>query len=220
MSGIGTLNEGGLHDALKRHYADPGDRFEVPLDGYVIDLVRADESLVEVQTGSFAALGPKFDNLLEAHRILLVHPIARRTTLARPDGSRRKSPKKRQVIDVLDQLVSMPTLLDHPNFALDVVLADVTAHQVHDPRARRGRGGWRVVNRDLDDIIEVVELRNPDDLEQWIPDGLPKVFGTGDLARCGGFSREQARKLAYCLRALDRFEVLDRTRAGYRYRRC
>jgi hypothetical protein len=37
---IGTLMETSLHAALKEWYAQPGDRTEVPMDGYVIDLVR------------------------------------------------------------------------------------------------------------------------------------------------------------------------------------
>ena len=41
MSGIGLLNEKPLHASLKQWYARPGDRFEVPVDGYVIDLSRA-----------------------------------------------------------------------------------------------------------------------------------------------------------------------------------
>ena len=53
---IGTLNEGSLHAALKQVYAEPGDTFEVPLDRFVIDISR-DELLIEIQTGSFAAMG-------------------------------------------------------------------------------------------------------------------------------------------------------------------
>ena len=37
---IGTLRERPLHAALKRWYALPGDRAEHAVDGYVIDLVR------------------------------------------------------------------------------------------------------------------------------------------------------------------------------------
>ena len=47
--GIGTLRERPLHASLKRWYAEPGDRTEVAVDGYVIDLVRGD-LLIEVQT--------------------------------------------------------------------------------------------------------------------------------------------------------------------------
>ena len=47
MSRIGLLNEKPLHAALKAWYAQPGDRFEVPLHGFVIDIVR-DDVLLEV----------------------------------------------------------------------------------------------------------------------------------------------------------------------------
>ncbi len=36
MSGIGLLNEKPLHASLKKWYAQPEDRFEVTVDGFVI----------------------------------------------------------------------------------------------------------------------------------------------------------------------------------------
>ena len=51
-----------------------------------------------------------------------------------------------------------------------------------------------------------------------MPDDLPTTFTTADIASAGGFGRDVAQKLAYCLRALDRIELIDRTKAGYRYR--
>jgi hypothetical protein len=49
MPGIGQLNEKALHASLKQWYARPGDRFEVAVGGFVIDIVRA-ELLIEIQT--------------------------------------------------------------------------------------------------------------------------------------------------------------------------
>ena len=43
--------------AVKLALAQPGDRLEVPVGRFVIDLVRADGELVEVQTGGFGAIG-------------------------------------------------------------------------------------------------------------------------------------------------------------------
>ena len=54
MSRIGLINEKPLHASLKQWYARPGDRFEVPVDGFVIDIVR-DNLLIEIQTRNFAA---------------------------------------------------------------------------------------------------------------------------------------------------------------------
>ena len=55
---IGTLNEGSLHAALKNLYAEPKDEFEVPIEGYVVDILRNNQKtkkVIEIQTSSFGA---------------------------------------------------------------------------------------------------------------------------------------------------------------------
>ncbi len=140
--GIGQLNEGSLHAALKRHFAEPGDAFEVPFGRFVVDLVKAPatpaELLVEIQTGSFGAMGKKLDHLLGEHKLLLVHPIAIRTRLERKTSA-RLSPKRGSIYSLFDELVSIPTLLDHPNLSLEIVLFNENRKQVHDPSLRRQR---------------------------------------------------------------------------------
>ena len=46
---ITTYNENPLHSALKTWYGGPDGAYEVPVDGFVVDLVR-DGLLVEIQT--------------------------------------------------------------------------------------------------------------------------------------------------------------------------
>ncbi len=214
---IGTLNEGSLHAALKDIYAKPGDSFEVPLGRFVIDIAR-DGLLIEVQTGSFAAMGKKLDHLLPDHKILLVHPIAVESYLERPDAKTRKSPKKSSLYSIFDQLVSIPTLLDHPNLTLDVVLVSVTKVQAHDPKARRGRGGFRTVDRVLREVKSTHRFESAEDLLALLPEDLPTEFTTADMAADGSFDRDVARQIAYCFRALGFFDEIGRTRAGYHYR--
>ncbi len=219
---IGTLNEGSLHAALKAQYAVGGDRFEVPIEGFVIDIVRAldepDELLIEIQTGSFAAMGNKLDRLLSARRILLVHPIAIESVLCKEGARPRRSPKRGSIYSLFDELVSIPTMLDHPNLELEVVLVRVAKHQVKDPGARRGRGGFRTTDRTLEEVLETHRFRTVEDLMRLVPDGLPDPFTTADLAATGVMTRDEAQRLAYCLKACERFEQIDRTRNGYRYR--
>ena len=50
MTSIGSLHEKSLHAALKAWCLQPGDHTEVPVDGYIIDIVRGD-LLIEVQNG-------------------------------------------------------------------------------------------------------------------------------------------------------------------------
>ena len=124
---IGQLREGPLHRDLKQLLAGPGDAFEVKVDGYVIDLVRADGELVEVQTGSFSPLRAKLDALLDRHRMRIVHPIPAQRRILRVDEhgevlSTRPSPKKPKATTIFDGLVSFPTLLSHPNLTIEVML--------------------------------------------------------------------------------------------------
>lgn len=196
--------------------ADDGDEQEVELEGFVIDIRRGD-LLIEVQTGSFSAMGRKLDRLLAEHRIHLIHPVATTTYLDRGRGKPRRSPKRGHLWSVLDELVSIPTLVDHPNLTLEVWLVSVDRVQVHDPKARRGRGGWRTVDRRLREVEARYRFDSADDLTRLLPTGLPERFTTADIAEQAGVPRDSAQRLAYCLRALERIELVDHRKVGHIY---
>jgi hypothetical protein len=165
-------------------------------------------------------MGKKLDHLLAEHRVLIVHPIAVETYLFRPStgAKARRSPKKRDLYCLFDELVSMPTVLDHPNLGVEVVLAEVENVQEEDPSMRRNRGGWRTVDRRLRSIRARHRFARVADLAALIPPGLPARFTTADLAEAAGTPRDRAQKMAYCLRANGLFEPLERSRAGVIYR--
>ena len=60
---IGTLSEKSLHAGLKEWLSQPGDTFEVKVDGFVIDIVRGDV-LFEIQTRHLYAMKRKLSKLL------------------------------------------------------------------------------------------------------------------------------------------------------------
>lgn len=218
MSHIGTLNERTLHRELKELVAEPGDLFEVALDGYVIDIVRSD-MLIEIQTGPLGALGTKLDRLLETHDITVVTPISVRSWHHKNDGTIRKSPVHRTIYDIFAKLVSFPTLIDHPRFTLHVVLIEEDTRRVHDPTLRRRRGGWKTVDRSIRTVVEQHTFPTAQTVAELIPGGLPETFTTADIAAVAEISRALAQKMAYCLRALGVFEAGKRTRSGIQYRR-
>ena len=122
------LREGPLHRELKGLLAAPGDAFEVRVDGYVIDLVRADGELVEIQTGGFSPLRTKLDALLDRHRMRIVHPIPARAA-DRPGRRGRRGALRAALAEeararrtIFEGLVSFPTLLSHPNLTIEVLL--------------------------------------------------------------------------------------------------
>jgi len=200
---IGTLNEKSLHAALKRAYAQDGDRFEVPVDGYHVDLVRGD-LLVEFQTGNFSALKRKLAHLVLDHPVRLVHPIPAGKWLVKlsPRGkvlSRRKSPKRGCVDDIFEELVSLPALLAEPNFSLEVLMT-YEEEVLQKSRDKWRRGGWATVERRLLGITDRWVFETPADLADLLPAELPCPFTTTDIASRAGKPLWIAQKMAYCLR--------------------
>jgi len=201
---IGTLNEGALHAQLKEWYRRPRDRVEQQVDGYVVDLVRG-ALLVEIQTGGFAPLRRKLERLLDSHPVRLVAPVAlsRRIVRVSDDGevlSSRRSPKAGRVEDVFARLVSIPALLAHERFEIDVLLTHEDEVRVfREGRAWR-RKGWVVAGRSLVSVESSLLLSSLDDVVALLPRGLPPAFDTADLAAAAGCDRRLAQQIAYCLR--------------------
>jgi hypothetical protein len=207
VSSIGVLTEGALHAAVKALLAEPGDRFEVAVDRFVIDLLRADGELVEVQTGGFGPLGAKLDALLDRHRIRIVYPVAAERRIVRVDAAgevltTRRSPKRATAAAVFDRLVAFPSLLLHPNLTIEVLLLredhvrgptpTTTRRRTRDPGERR-----------LVDVLDRITLRTPADVVAALP-ALPREpFTTRELAAVLGCGTLLAQRTLYCLRAIE-----------------
>jgi hypothetical protein len=211
VSGIGVLREGPLHAAVKAMLAAPGDRMEVPVGRFVIDVVRADGELVEVQTGGFGPLGAKLDALLDEHRFRIVHPVALERRIVRVDEegevvSSRRSTKRGTVVEVFDKLTAFPSLLTHPNLTIEVLLLGEdhlrAARPVTVRRRRRDPG-----ERRLRDVLGRVELRGVDDVVRALPPLPLEPFSTRELAALLGCGLQLAQRTAYCLRAVSIIEA-------------
>lgn len=224
MSTIGMLRESPLHADLKLGLSAPGDRFEVPVEGFVIDLVRADGELVEVQTGSFWPLRPKLERLLDRHRVRIVHPVAAERRVLRIDAegvvlSQRRSPLKGKFLNVFEHLVSFPTLLSHPNFVLEVLLC--REEHRRGPAPERGRRRKRDPGqRRLVEVLARLELRTPQDALGLLPVSDAETFSTASLARDLDCSQNLAQRFVYCLRALELVESAEKKGRTPLYRLC
>lgn len=221
MSRVGELREGALHAALKRWLARPGDRLEVPVEGYVIDLVRASGELVEVQTGGFSPLRAKLDALLDRYRVRIVHPVPAERRIVRLDStgavvSHRRSPLRPGASAVFDGLVSFPTLLSHPHLVVEVLLCREDHVRAVEPR--RGRRFARDPGeRRLVEVLERVELSRPGDLAALVPP-LPGAFTTRELAEAMAVPLPLARRATVCLRELGLAEPVGRRGRAPLYR--
>lgn len=221
MSQIGLLNEKPLHASLKQWYSQPGDRFEVPVDGFVIDIVR-DDLLIEIQTRNFASINSKLRNLTRSYEVRLVYPVVQEKWILRLGAHgriavRRKSPKRGRLEDLFWELVSIPQLLSHPNFSLEVLMIREEEARRYDRRRKWRRKGWVIERRQLVDVVDRRLFRDSADWLAFVPDGL-QSFTTKDLATVAETSRELAQKMAYCLRHARMIEMIGRQGRANLYR--
>ena len=219
---IGILNEGPLHAALKATYAANGGSAEVQVEQFVADAVR-NGTMYEVQTGSFSGLGRKMRALAEVGPVVLVHPIARKKLIIKRGdegtcGKPRTSPKHGALVHIVNELVYMPQMLNHPNFSVEVVLTEEQEIRIFDPKKNRRRGGWRVVERQLLDIVDGVRLHQMEDLYGFLDSELQEPFGTRQLAAALAQPVAIARKMAYCLRHAGVTEIAGKQGNALLYR--
>jgi hypothetical protein len=218
------MREGPLHAAIKTLLAQPGDRFEVPVGRFVIDLVRADGELVEVQTGPFAGLRAKLDALLDEYCMRIVHPVAAERRIVRVNEhgeviSARRSPRRATAADVFDKLVAFPSLLSHPHLTLEILLAREdhirAAAPVSTRRRTRDPGQRRLV-----DVLERIEIKRPSDVLELLPSLPAEPFSTRELASLVGCGTLLAQRTAYCLRVIGLIEPAGKRGPTPLHQRC
>jgi hypothetical protein len=189
---IGKLNESGLHAALKAHYAQPGDRLESVVGGFVIDIVREGEppQLIEIQTGNFGALKPKLAALLDAHRIRLIYPLAAQKWIVRIDTagvllSRRRSPRPGSPLDIFRELVYIPTFVGHANLTIELIETSQEEIWRDDGAGSWRRRHWSIADRRLAALGSAHTLKSTADcfalLQSALNDPLPDEFTISDV---------------------------------------
>ena len=222
---ISTYNEGPLHASLKAWYAQPGDVLETNVDGFVIDIVR-DDLLLEIQTRSFASMKRKLQTLTETHHVRLIHPIAREKWIVKLDEareneiSRRKSPKRGDIVQLFDELVSFPRLLADPNFSIEVAFIQEEEVRYHDARRGWRRHGWMTHERRLLKVVEQRVFEQPEDFRDTIPAALEEPFTTNELAATIPGGKRIAGRMAYCLRKMGVIDPVGKHRNAILYARA
>jgi hypothetical protein len=218
---IGTLAEKSLHAALKDWLTQPGDKQEIRVDGFVIDIVR-DDLLIEIQTRHLGAMKRKLTNLLPHHSIHLYHPIAAQKWIVRQtaDGdliSRRKSPKSGQLIDVFTELVRIPHLLTHPNLTLTILLTQQDEIWRDDGQGSWRRKRWSIHDRHLLDVVDQHTFHKKEDWLKLLPANLPQPFTNKDLAATLPCRINLAQKMSYTFRHASFIKAIDKKRNALLY---
>jgi hypothetical protein len=200
------MNQYSLHSAIKDWYSVPGDKLEVRVDDFIVDVVRQ-PLLIEIQTQNFSAIKKKLLKLLENHQVRLVYPIPQRKWIVHVTESgeiirRRKSPKKGRLVDLFYELVRTPNLVKEENFSLEVLMIEE-----EEVRCDDGRGSWRrrgvsIKDRRLLNVNSKALFKNEKDFLGFLPGDLTRPFTNKRLATLSGVSISLARKITYCLRKM------------------
>ena len=216
-NGIGTLQEKSLHASVKDWYAGPADRLEEEVNGYVVDIVRDDEELIEIQTGGFAPLKRKLTRLTdEAHEVRLVRPIADTKWILRveADGEtrigRRKSPKRGKAEHVFEELVSIPHLMMRENFRLEILLIHEEEVRCYDGKGSWRHPEWRRYDRRLVEVVEQRLLKTVEDVIAFLPSDLPQPFTNRQLSERSSYKLSLAGKMTYCMTRMAALNVVGK----------
>jgi hypothetical protein len=198
------VTEKTLHEQLKEFYAMESGEIESVLGDYRVDVVRGD-LLIEIQTKSFSSIRKKLRKLVVDHRVRLVHPVPYMKWVVRVDSEgkqvgRRKSPKRGRVEEVFRELVYMPELLAHPNFELEVALVNMEEFLIDDGKGSWRRKRWSIHDRRMLNIHGRHLYQAPVDFLKLLPESLPEVFTTRQLAGESKLRINLAQKMVYCLR--------------------
>lgn len=199
--------ESSLHSAIKKWYFHEGDRLEVKVDDFVVDMVRGD-LLIEIQTANFSAIRPKLLRLLDEHRVRLVYPIPKekwilhRSKVTGEAVGRRKSPRKGRLYDLFSELIRIPNLFSNGNLSVEVLMIEAEEVWCDDGRGSWRRKGASIEDRKLVRVLERMIFENKADFLRILPDDMPDPFSNRDLARSLGISVSQSRKMTYSLRKM------------------
>jgi hypothetical protein len=205
-SGINLYSERSLHAQLKARLAAPGDRLEARVGGKVVDLLRADGEIVEVQTGHFGSIAPKVLALAgEGRKVRVAHPVAVETEIRRLDpkteelSSTRRSPKRGDLYSMFDELVSAPELIASRNVTIELILVRIAEVKVRDGTGSWRRKGDRIVDRELVELLSSRAFRTRSQWLALIPKSLPPPWSSTALGEALGIGTDRARKMLYCL---------------------
>jgi hypothetical protein len=219
---IGTLAESTLHAQLKELYARPGDELEVEVDGYIADIVHGHQ-LIEVQTGNFSGFRSKVAHLLRHYPVHVVYPVPEIAWVVRKARAglewRHESHHKGRVIDIFDELVSIPNLVMDPNLTFEVALIEEEDIVSFESRGRKRRGRWHVIDRKLIGLRGRVVLASLADFQALLPKGLAEPFTAKELAKTLHSTLSLARRMTYVLKRIGAIEQIGHRRKAPLYAR-
>ena len=216
LNSIGTFNESSLHSTLKLWYKKLEDQLEVPVENFIIDIVR-DDLLIEIQTKNFSTIKKKLEVLLKNHRVLLIHPIVKDKWIINVDhhltkiNRKRLSPTHHSYLDIFEELIRIPDLIANPNFTIELPLVQIEEFRINDGKGSWRRKGWSIYDQRLVNVVERKVFCSPIDFLMLKPINLKTPFTNAELAHLLDKPLRLAQKMSYCLRKMGILKVIGKS---------
>lgn len=180
---IGEQSEKLIHGALK-YYADMDpSHHEVPIYGYVADVLNEEKGeIFEIQTRSFERLREKLAAFLLKYRVTIIYPVIRHKYICwvEPGSgeimSRRKSPRSGRASDILPEIYALPDFQDMKNLSFWVILMDAEEYRLQDGYAREGKKGSHRMERLPLQLAGEYRVETAEDYVRLIPEDLTEPF--------------------------------------------
>ncbi len=228
-SSIGTKSELHVHAALKYYLQPDLSMHEIKRLGFVCDAV-TDEGVVEIQTASFGNLRRKLEKLLPEYIFTVVYPVIKTKIIVTTDSesgeiTERKSPKKAGIYSVFRELCKISEYVGNRNFRLKIITLGVKEYRIKfsekipSQNRRKRSKNYVKTARIPTELIDETDINSLDEYKRFIPKGLKENFFSSELAEIAKIKRSEACSLLKFLNDVGLVERIDRSRAGYLYRK-
>lgn len=196
---IGRLREKALHSILKYYYCSDSSYHEVKVGRYVADIKFKDD-ITEIQTGNFYSMKKKLDYYLSQPQIAvnIVFPVANTKWVSWIDtqtgevSSKRKSPKKGSIYQILPELYSLKDYIFRDGITFSVCLIDLDEYKYLDGWSHDKKRGCTKFERVPIALIDDVQFESIDDYYKFIPHSLGSEFTLKEFQKATKLSPKKA----------------------------
>lgn len=185
---IGTYKEKKLHIILKTYFEPDRNRHEIPVNGFIADIMR-DGEITEIETNGFSGLGPKLAAYSPDYRVNLVLPLIAEKYITWIDpetgefSKRKKSPKKEDAFTLLFELVRILPYINNDNIYFVAPLLCIDEYRIQDGWSTDRKRGAHRYERIPFDIKDTVILHDTEDYASLLPDVCGGEFTAKEFSK-------------------------------------
>ncbi len=201
---IGTYKESSLHMILKYFISDNENDHEISLLGHIAD-VYTNETVYEIQTGSFNRLKEKLSVFLPNNKVVIVYPICVKKTVCKIDSesgeivSKRISPLKKKSCDVFSELVHIKDFLSNENLKLYLFFYEGEQFKLDSKSIKVGRKRTDKYDIVPEKYIGYDKIDSKDDYLDFLPYDLNDEFTLKEFIDSSGYRPMISSSMLYCM---------------------